>query len=174
MLKLPADMLARHRAAAAALAPPAPGDVLGAGADAREACASAEPARAPSGALAVAPAGLSSSQRGAPAADRWIIAQDLLEAGVGPAAAAAAAAAAAPAAASQLGAAQGAQGPAEGEPEQGVEAPAEQLAAAAVPEGLTPQPRQMLAPGTSLLDGMVTVRPATQPVRHTLSELLAT
>ena len=111
-----------------------------------------------------APANPSGSQRGALAADRWIVGQDVVADGSGALIVAEQPLPAQPAqsnATAQPVSAQGVQGPAEGDPEQGAEATTEQPAAAAegLPEGLTRQPRQALAPGTSLLSGMVTVRP---------------
>ena len=170
MLKLPPDMLARHRAATVTPALPAPGNALGAGAEAGAASSLPEPPGAPSGVLALVPpavANPSGGQRSAPATDRWIVGQDLAESGAGAPTLAELTLSAQPPqpdAVAQAGATEGARGPAEGDPVQGAAAAAAEeqpAAAAALPEGLTRQPRQALAPGTSLLSGMVTVRPPT-------------
>ena len=170
MLKLPPEMLARHRAATVTTpALPAPGDAPGTGAEAGAALSLGEPLGAPAEIPALGPPAVANpigSQRGAPAADRWIVGQDLADAGAGASTTAVQPPPVQPpqpGAAAQAGLAEEPQGPAEGDPEQGAEAAAaeEQPAvAAALPEGLTRQPRQALAPGTSLLSGMVTVRPS--------------
>ena len=173
VLKLPPEFLARHRAATVTRpALPAPGDAPGIGDEAGAASFLAEPEGAPAGMLALAPpapglpapANPSGSQCGAPAAERWIVGQDVVAEGARASTTVVEPLPAQPpqpGAAAQPGAAKGTQGPAEGDPEQGAAAAAEQPAAAAerLPEGLTRQPRQALAPGTSLLSGMVTVRP---------------
>ena len=177
MLKLPPEFLARHRAATVTTpALPAPGDAPGACSEAGAASALAEPHAAAPGTLALGPPALanpSGGQRGASAADRWIIGQDVAGAGAGPSTTAVEPPPAQPpqpGTAAQAEAAEGAWEPAEGDPEQGAAAAAEESAAAvALPEGLTSQPRQALAPGTSLLSGMVTVRP---PMALTCSRVL--